>query len=113
MNLRVSLSLLFIVLITSMRAGELPKGALPKTILLSGKITDTVNNETLAGVKIICENCTKTIYSDLEGRFFIYLEVTDENLTLEFSQVGYQSKTLNLKELQANSSDLWIDLKSE
>ncbi len=113
MNIRVSLSLLFIVLITLMRAGELPKGALPKTILLSGKITDIANNETLAGVKIVCENCTKTIYSDLEGRFFIYLEVTDENLTLEFSQVGYRSKTLNLQQLKANSSDLWIDLKSE
>lgn len=81
--------------------------------MLSGKVIDNTNNETLAGVKIVCPNCTKTIYSDLEGRFFIYLEVTDENLTLEFSQVGYETKTLNLQEIQAISNNLEVDLKSE
>jgi hypothetical protein len=54
------------------------------------------------------------VYSDLDGNFFIYLEVnTDENLTLEFSQVGYSSKTFNLQDLQANSGSLSIDLVSE
>ena len=82
--------------------------------ILSGKIIDPKNNEYLAGVKIACANCQKTVYSDLDGNFFIYLEVnTDENLTLEFSQVGYSSKTLNLKEILANSGSLSIDLVSE
>lgn len=95
-------------------AGEKPKANNTKSILLSGKIIDFKNNENLAGVKIACSNCEKTFYSDLEGNFFIYLEVNPtENLTLEISQIGYSSKTLNLKDLQANSSDLQIDLESE
>lgn len=95
-------------------ASETPKLTTSKTMILSGKIIDTNNNEYLAGVKIACANCQKTVYSDLDGNFFIYLEVnTDENLTLEFSQVGYSSKTLNLQDLQANSGSLSIDLVSE
>ena len=95
-------------------AGEMPKPVKTKTMILSGKIIDPKNNEYLAGVKIACTNCQKTVYSDLDGNFFIYLEVnTDENLTLEFSQVGYSSKTLNLQDLQANSGSLSIDLVSE
>lgn len=95
-------------------AGEMPKTPKTKSMILSGKITDTKSNEYLAGVKIACTNCQKTVYSDLDGNFFIYLELnTDENLTLEISQVGYSSKTLNLKDLQANSGNLSIDLVSE
>jgi hypothetical protein len=50
----------------------------------------------------------------LDGNYFIYLEVnSNENLTLELSQVGYSSKTLNLKEIQANAGNLQINLESE
>jgi hypothetical protein len=95
-------------------AGELPKPAKGRTVILSGKILDKQSNESLAGVKIACDHCKKTVYSDLDGNFFVYLEVNStENLTLEFSQVGYSSKTLNLQELQANSGRLQIDLQSE
>lgn len=95
-------------------ASDKPKTVNTKSILLSGKIIDFKNNENLAGVKIACSNCEKTFYSDLEGNFFIYLEVSaSENLTLEISQVGYSSKTLNLQEIQANASNLQIDLESE
>ena len=95
-------------------AGEMPKVSKTKSMILSGKIMDTKNNEYLAGVKIACANCQKTVYSDLDGNFFIYLEVNnDENLTLEFSQVGYSSKTLNLQDLQSNSAGISIDLVSE
>lgn len=95
-------------------AGEKPKATNTRAILLSGKVIDFNNNENLAGVKISCSNCEKTFYSDLDGNFFIYLEVnTNENLTLELSQVGYSSKTLNLKEIQANSGNLQINLESE
>lgn len=95
-------------------AGEQPKVANTKTLILSGKISDTKSSEYLAGVKIECTNCQKVVYSDLDGRFFIYLEVNaQENPTVEFSQIGYYSKTFNLKALQANSSNLHIDLQSE
>lgn len=95
-------------------AGKKPNAINTKSIILSGKIVDFKNNENLAGVKIACSNCEKIIYSDLDGNFLIYLEVSSsENLTLEFSQVGYSSKTLYLKEIQANASNLQIDLESE
>ena len=95
-------------------AGEMPKTPKTRSMILSGKITDTKSNEYLAGVKIACANCQKTVYSDLDGNFFIYLEVNaDENLTLEISQVGYSSKTLNLQDLQSNFGSLSIDLASE
>jgi len=95
-------------------AGELPKPVKGRTIILSGKILDKQNNEYLAGVKIACADCKKTVYSDLDGNFFIYLETeSTENLTLEFSQIGYSSKTFNLQDLQSNSGNLYIDLQSE
>jgi hypothetical protein len=95
-------------------AGELPKLSKTKTIILSGKIIDAKNNEYLAGVKIACTNCQKVIYSDLDGHFFIYLEANaQEKLAIEFSQVGYSSKTYNLHDLSMNSTDLHIDLQSE
>lgn len=95
-------------------AGEMPKPVKLKSIILSGKILDIKSNEYLAGVKIDCPHCHKTIYSDLDGNFFIYLETTnEENLTLEFSQVGYLSKTYNLQDLRSNSGNLIIDLISQ
>ena len=95
-------------------AGEKPKTVNTKTMMLSGKIIDFKNNENLAGVKIACSNCEKSFYSDLDGNFFIYLEInSSQNLTLEISQIGYSTKTLNLKDVQANSSNLQIDLQEE
>ena len=95
-------------------AGEKPKAINTKSIILSGKIIDSNSNEYLTGVKIDCVNCKKIVYSDLDGNFFIYLEVSSsENLTLEVSQIGYSTKTLNLQDLQANSGNLQIDLVSE
>ncbi|MES2567312.1 MAG: carboxypeptidase-like regulatory domain-containing protein [Bacteroidota bacterium] len=95
-------------------AGETPKLHNPKTLILSGKITDLNNNESLAGVKIECTDCSKTIYSDLNGNFFVYLEITsNNNTTIEFSQIGYSSKTYSLKDLQSNSGNLSINLSSE
>lgn len=95
-------------------ANETPKATKAKSILLSGKISDIKSNEYLVGVKITCEKYNKTVYSDLEGNFLIYIEAnTDENPTLEFSQVGYESKTLDFKALSSNSNNLYIDLVSQ
>lgn len=94
--------------------GEQPKAPKAKAIIISGKISDTQNNESLAGVKISCSNCGKVFYSNLDGRFFIYLDTDDaKDLKLEFSQIGYTSKSLDIKELQTGSDNLSVDLKSE
>lgn len=108
------ISILLIFISSSAFAGEQPKAPKGKAVILSGKILDVKSNELLAGVKISCNNCDKVFYSDLDGRFFIYLETNaNQDLKLEFSQIGYSSKSLTLQELQANSSNLYIDLKSE
>jgi hypothetical protein len=95
-------------------AGEKPKTTPMKSVILTGKITDNKSNEFLAGVKISCSNCEKSFYTDLDGNFFIYLEVSSlETTKLEISQLGYSTKTLKLNELQSNSGNLIIDLVSE
>jgi hypothetical protein len=95
-------------------SSEMPVIRKINSVILSGKIIDKKNNEFLAGVKINCANCQKSVYSDLDGNFFIYLEFnSDENLTLEFSQIGYTSKTLNLKDLQVSLDSIDVDLTTE
>lgn len=97
----------------SVFAGEQPKASRAKTVMLSGKISDIKNNETLAGVKIVCNACTKTVYSDFDGNFFLVLEVNpDEDVKVEFSQAGYRSKTLDIKEVQSKGPGLEINLEA-
>jgi hypothetical protein len=95
-------------------AGEAPKHTFTRTVILSGKIADKNTNETLAGVKIKCNNVEKSFYSDLDGNFFLSFQVnTSEENKVEFSQVGYFSQVLDVKDLQVNSGNLKIDLLSE
>lgn len=109
------LSILLLVVICSghLLAGKRPKAA-TRTIMISGKVSDPKNNELLAGVKIECEACGKVVYSDLDGRFFIYLQVeASQNATIEFTQVGYSTKTLKLQEIGAHAGNLEISLEQE
>lgn len=95
-------------------AGETPKNTFTKTVILSGKIIDKISNESLVGVKITCNSIEKSFYSDLEGNFFLSFQVnTNEENKIEFSQIGYFSQALDIKDLQGNSGNLKIDLISE
>lgn len=95
-------------------AGETPKNAYTRTIMLSGKIADKTSNELLAGVKIKCNTIEKSFYSDLDGNFFISFQInTSEENKIEFSQVGYFSQIVDVKDLQLNSGNLKIDLQQE
>lgn len=105
--------LLLIFFAVSAKAGENPKPS-TKTIMISGVIQDAKSNESLAGVKISCENCSKVIYSDLEGHFFMYLQVSsDQEFKIEFSQVGYAARVLDSKDLGSAAGNLQINLDSE
>lgn len=104
------ISILFIG-INDCRSNNDPK---EKTVLFSGKIIDFNRNELLAGVSITTTNGKKTIYSDLNGNFFIYLKIKDsDNFKLEFSQIGYITKTLTLADLTSFTSNLEINLTEE
>lgn len=95
-------------------AGETPKNVYTRTVMLSGKIADKRTNESLVGVKIKCNNVEKPFYSDLDGNFFISFQVnTTEENKIEFSQIGYFSQILDIKDLQVNSGSLKIDLQNE
>ena len=109
----LSILLLVVVCVGHLLAGERPKAA-TKTVIISGKVSDPKNNELLAGVKIECEACGKVVYSDLDGRFFICLQVeASQNPAIEFAQVGYSTKTLKLQEIGANTGNLEISLEQE
>jgi len=113
--MKFTLSFILCVLLFSARvyAGE-PSKATVKTVMIKGKIQDSKNNESLAGVKIECAGCQKVIYSDLDGNFFMYLQVdAKQDVKLEFTQVGYASKTLSLQDLSSGSTNTVIDLESE
>ena len=85
-----------------------------KTIVLSGKVLDLNHNETLSGVSITTTASEKTIYSDLNGRFYIYVKIKDEKeFKLEFSQIGYHTKTFTAKDLGMFSPSLEINLIEE
>lgn len=84
------------------------------TFMFSGKIFDANHNELLSGVSITATNCEKTIYSDLNGNFFIYIKVKDAaTFKLEFSQIGYNTKTLTLVDLSGKTSNLEVNLIEE
>ena len=96
-------------------AGDKPVKDKVKSFVISGIISDANNNELLVGVKISCNNCEKVFYSDLDGYFYINLEVVDsENMKIEFSQIGYDAKSIDFKELSGSpSNNIYIDLKSK
>ncbi len=94
-------------------AGHIPKGT-TRTVIISGKIQDIKNNELLTGVKINCETCQKTIYSNLQGKFFVSLEVSStQDIKLEFSQIGYSTQIITLPAGSGSSGNLEISLLSE
>lgn len=116
-SMKNKLSLLILIAVLSSvfcLAGEPIKPPVKRTVVLSGKITDIKSNELLAGVKIECSNSEKAFYSDLNGNFFILFQVTgSEEVKLEFSQIGYDSKILDIKGFQADSGKVYIDLQPE
>ena len=115
-NMKIVLVLIIIFLCQVNGFGEeKPKNIHGTSIILSGQIIDADNNEKLAGVRITCGNESNIIHSTLDGKFFIYIKNRSllENTHIEFSQIGYGSKTILLNEIKSNSASLTIDLKSE
>lgn len=85
-----------------------------RVFILSGKIKDVNHNELLAGVSITSTTFEKTMYSDLNGNFFIYFKVkNDKDFKLEFSQIGYITKTLTIADLYGKSNQIEIELIEE
>jgi outer membrane receptor for ferrienterochelin and colicin len=60
---------------------------------LAGKITDAETGEPLIGANVVILNTTLGAAADLEGNYFI-LNITPGTYDVQFSYVGYGSKTL-------------------
>ncbi len=60
---------------------------------LAGKITDAETGEPLIGANVVILNTTLGAAADLEGNYFI-LNITPGTYEVQFSYVGYGSKTL-------------------
>ncbi len=65
------------------------KDAIIQTGKVTGTIIDATTNEPLIGVNISIEGTTKGVISDVNGNYSI--DVPDENATLVFSYIGYES----------------------
>ena len=82
--------------------------------MFSGKVLDASQNELLAGVSIHASNFEKTIYTDLNGNFFIYIKVNpSDDFKIEFSQVGYTTKTITSADIEGPLSNLEVSLTEE
>jgi hypothetical protein len=101
----------FIVITNTVIANNDPK---EKTLILKGKVLDYRHNETLSGVSIKTTSSEKTLYSDLSGNFFMYIKIKDEKeFKLEFSQVGYHTKTLTVADIEELTCNLEVSLVEE
>jgi hypothetical protein len=103
-------TLLFLGKITAFATNE----PTVRTIIVSGKVSDVNSNELLGGVNIKLSNGERIIYSDLNGNFFINLKLKEgETFTIEFSQVGYKTKTISSTDLSSSLGQFDVNLDEE
>lgn len=76
--------------------------AIAQKAKISGKITNT-RNESLAGVTV--KAGTATAQSNIDGQFTISVDA-GKNVTITFSYVGYQVKTISDLNVKANTEEI-------
>ncbi|MBL0132313.1 MAG: carboxypeptidase-like regulatory domain-containing protein [Chitinophagaceae bacterium] len=85
-----------------------------QTVRLSGQISNG-KNEPLAGVSVKIAGSTGGTSTDLEGRYSLNL-TPGKKYTLEFSAVGYESKTITDAEVtsgQVNELNIILEVKTQ
>ncbi len=75
--------------------------AVAQTFMLEGNVSS--DEETLPGVSVIVKGSSQGVATDLDGNFSLRVKVGD---TLEFSYIGYQKKTVKVK----NQNKLFVTL---
>lgn len=84
------------------------KPAAVNSVQISGKVTDVITGEALAGVSLKLKGSEIKTYSDLNGNFKIE-GVTSGTYDIEVDYVSYKNITLN----QVSTSSLNLNLKVE
>jgi predicted type IV restriction endonuclease len=70
--------------------------------IIEVQIIDSTTGEALTGVQVSTEDSNKTFWSDENGKLTI--EVSSlESSTISFSLVSFESRSLDLSELEENS----------
>lgn len=77
-----------------------------QSITITGKVTDAANNEGIPGVSVKVKGATLGTVTDIDGSYTIKVISTKD--VLEFSSVGYDSKTVTV----GNSTEINIQLSS-
>ncbi len=104
-RLRLIFSLLFLAIISLAGA---------QTLKLSGKVLNA-KNESLSGVSVKIIGSTGGTTTDIEGRFILSLSV-DKKYELEFSAIGYATKTISDAEVvsgQVNELNIVLDVQAK
>ena len=82
----------------------------PKTISISGKITDQQSAEELVGVIVEVEGTDIMVYTDMNGQYTID-NLTPGDYTLKVKYISYQETSIDDLELEnAEAKDLNIQL---
>ncbi len=89
MKIRFLLLVCFVVLQEQIWANEGGK------VVVSGKVSDKLTNETLAGVKIYVEGTTIYTYTDLNGNYTLFVPSSSAT-KLIYSSVSYSENKLDL-----------------
>ncbi|HWY33561.1 MAG TPA: carboxypeptidase-like regulatory domain-containing protein [Nitrosopumilaceae archaeon] len=85
-------TILFFLLFISFGSGTIFAGEEPKKVI-SGKVSDKVSHESLAGVKVSVEGTSIVTYTDINGSFTIFVpEKSDAKIT--FSFISYLDSSL-------------------
>jgi len=81
-------------------------------ISLTGKVTDAITGETLAGAMVEVEGTQISVFTDLEGEFSIN-ELSLGTYNLKVKYISYQEKTIESVELIEKKTCFDIALQSK
>ena len=68
-----------------------------KTVVISGKIIDSVSKENLVGVKVNIGETGIVTYTDFNGNFSISIPENTDNNELKVSYISYQETILDVE----------------
>jgi len=104
-----TIGIILLLLLTTIAFSENKKDENSTTKQISGKITDRLTGENLAGVKIEFPETNTVAYTDLEGNFTINLSEKEMNSEMSISFISYEKTTIDVKKIvQENKQDIQL-----
>jgi len=102
------LILIFALLISATAFSENVKDKNEKesTTQITGKITDRLTGENLAGVKVELPGTNITTYTDFEGVFILKVPSQNLNNEINISYISYESTHMSLKNFSGDFNEI-------